>query len=475
MAGTEYGHQGRITTMKKIMLICALLIIFAAAVLIALSTVFINSDRLKTKIVQQIHAQTGLQVVLHGKINWIFAPQLGASFAEVELIEPPIFDQHLSAKSRRVDVFLAWRPLISGQVVINKLMFQQISVSVNKKILQVKMNAVITGDVQIDFPAQQLIIDNLMIDSGGVHATGKISGQKIFQAPELDGQLQIAQLDLGHGLSTVLTNNVIHFQLSPHQPVSGTLTSEHLHLKNQDISQISANFAIDAGKIQLMAIKGALAGGEINGQAVIKDFTSLPRYQIDSTLSHVELSKLLQSGILQGPADIALNLTMNGNTEEALLTSANGTVKLAAKNGILNHIDLLRQIASVRQFLAVNPQTASTADVTHFSELNASGVIKNGLFTNNDFILQSPDLQAKGAGTVNMINKQINYQLAVKAQGKMLNNAYDVSVPLKISGTLDKPQVKIDFGSLTISTQSDSVKKLGKSVHKELKILFGHP
>ena len=56
--------------------------------------------------------------------------------------------------------------------------------------------------------------------------------------------------------------------------------------------------------------------------------------------------------------------------------------------------------------------------MTHFSRLTASGVISNGVFTNNDFILQSPDLQATGHGAINLVDQQLKYNLMVKAQEK---------------------------------------------------------
>ena len=172
---------------------------------------------------------------------------------------------------------------------------------------------------------------------------------------------------------------------------------------------------------------------------------------------------------------LSVHLTLAAAAKTAILSNLNGKVQLSMANGILNHIDLLKQIRAVREFLQANPDIIA-ADVTHFSRLTASGIISNGLFTNHDFILQSPDLQAKGNGTINLLDQQLQYYLMVDAQGKIAKESYGLAVPLKITGTLAKPKVKIDFSGMSVSIQktADVQKQLGKTLHNEIKNLFGH-
>ncbi len=461
---------------RRIFLGFGLLIIVTILALAGIFSIFIRSEQFKTQVTEQIHRQTGLQVILHGKTNWTMVPRLGLSFNDVEVIHPLSFDPHSVAKAQQAEIFIAWQPLRFGQIQIQKLIFNRFSLSFRQSFSKNVASIVAGGDVQIDAPSQQLVVDNLTVDSGALHATGKISGQGILQTAEFAGQLKITQLSGLTGALHNLTNAVIDFHLMPNQAISGKFNCELLTINRFTLSNLSAKFNVQTTNILINEIKGTLAGGLLTGQMNIEHINALPHYAINMELAHGELSKLLESGILQGPADITAQLTMEGNTQPAILASLNGATKLTAYNGVLNHIDLLKQIRSVRQFLQVNSQTGSAGNLTHFTQLTASGTIKNGLFTNRDFVLQSPDLQATGAGTINMIDQEIKYAVSVRVQGKMLGNAYDVSAPLTITGTLSHPHVKFDFSSMSISTQpnSDQMKKLGKDVHNELKILFGH-
>ena len=93
----------------------------------------------------------------------------------------------------------------------------------------------------------------------------------------------------------------------------------------------------------------------MTGSVAIMNWLSLPQYQINAALTHAEISKLLESDILQGPADISTHLSLISAGKTATLSNLNGNVQLTMSAGILNHIDLLKQIREVRDFLHANP------------------------------------------------------------------------------------------------------------------------
>ncbi len=466
-------------------------------VLSALFFIFTNPDHLKNQITQQVYAQTGLKLQINGKVSWTAAEDLGLRFTDVELKQIIDGDIHSSAKSPQVDVFIAWRPLLSRQIKIQKLNCNPCSFLFRENFSQKKENVIVKGDLQLDLPTQHLTMEHLTIDSGDIHAQGKISGDKIMQNPELKGEIKIAHLNLAKDFSffpgatdsqDYLKNALIHFHFFRKRAIgsadaqdinrkplplysagmaviSGDISGEELVIDRFHVSHLTTQFTGNALQMQFRNIHGKLAGGALTGSMAIMNWLSLPQYQINAALTHAEISKLLASDILQGPADISTHLSLIPAGKTAALSNLNGNVQLTMSAGILNHIDLLKQIRAVRNFLHANPHVVS-ADVTHFSRLTASGVISNGVFTNNDFILQSPDLQATGHGAINLVDQQLKYNLMVKAQGKISKESYGLSAPLNITGTLSKPIVKIDLNKMSVS--------FGKSLHNEIKILFGH-
>lgn len=466
---------------KKILLVIVILIICFIAILSAALVTIVNSDRVKAQIEKEIQARTHLQISLQGKIGWVLSPQLGASFSGVEVKQPLRFDSHSVAKSEHVEVFVAWRPLLNGQVQLQKLIFRQASLSFTQKIAKISLPLILNGDLQINFPEQQLTMDHLTINSGNIHATGELVGKKIFSAPEFSGQLSIPEFKLERDLPTAsgffkifdtLTHVVVHFDWLPQQSITGKLTADSVNIKYLNFTQVSADFFADSTGLHVKPIRAALAGGHLDA-GIVDDLASVPHYDIEGFLVNSEASQLVQSDILQGPANLEINLKTAGNNQTTLLQNLNGLVAVSVNNGKLNHIKLLSQIPELRQFL----QTQSTANLLSFSHLGGTGKINQGVLTNNDFIFASPDIQASGNGTLNLVNQQVNYQLLIKAQGKLLNQRYDVSAPLTITGTVSKPQFKISLQSATIASPDnpDAAKQLGRSLHNQIKTLFGHP
>jgi uncharacterized protein involved in outer membrane biogenesis len=466
---------------KKILLLIGILIICLIAALSAAFIVIINSDHVKTQIETEIQARTHLQIKLQGKIGWVLSPQLGASFSGVEVKQPLGFDPHSVAKSEQVEVFIAWRPLLAGQVRLQELILRQTSLSFTQKMAKTSLPVILNGDIQISFPEQRLTMDHFTVNSGTIHATGELTGEKIFSTPEFTGQLNIPQFRLDRDLPTAsgffkifdtLTNVVVHFDLIPQQSITGKLTADSINIKHLNFTQVSADFLADSTGLHIKPIRATLAGGHLDA-GIVDDLGSQPNYDIEGYLVNSEASQLVQSDILQGPVNLQINVKTAGNNQSALLQNLNGLVAVSVNNGKLNHIELLKQIPELRQLL----QTSSAANLLHFSHLGGTGKINHGLLTNNDFIFTSPDLQASGNGTLNLVNQQINYQLLIKAQGKLLNQHYEFSAPLTITGTFSKPQFKIDLKSMNLSSPSDSdaTKQLGRSLHNQIKNLFGHP
>jgi uncharacterized protein involved in outer membrane biogenesis len=272
-------------TIRRIFLICGILLILIIAALLTLFFIFTNPNHLKTQITQQVYAQTGLKLQINGGISWTVAEELGLRFTDVELKEPIPGDPYSSAKSPQVDVFIAWRPLLSRQIKIQKLNCHQCSLSLRENFSQKPVNVNVRGEVQLDLPTQHLNMEHLTIDSGDIHAQGKISGEKMMQSPELKGELKLAHLNLANGLPFFsgainsrgyLKNALIQFHFSGGEGISGDISGEELAIDRFHVSRFTTQFTGNAAQIQFRNIHGKLAGGALAGSVAITNWTSLP-------------------------------------------------------------------------------------------------------------------------------------------------------------------------------------------------------
>ena len=120
--------------------------------------------------------------------------------------------------------------------------------------------------------------------------------------------------------------------------------------------------------------------------------------------------------------------------------------------------------------------------------MSASFTIKNGVAHNEDLKAASPFLRLGGAGNIDIGNSTLDYTAkatlvaTAKGQGGPADVA-GITVPVKLSGTFDKPSWNIDYsgvlGSLggaaggAAGKITDTVKSTAGGVKDKLKGLFG--
>jgi len=115
-------------------------------------------------------------------------------------------------------------------------------------------------------------------------------------------------------------------------------------------------------------------------------------------------------------------------------------------------------------------QGATPADRTDFTELGASFVIRNGIAHNDDLSAKSPLLRLAGSGDIDVGANSIDYLIKASVVassggqgGKELAELRGVTVPVKVTGTLDAPHFRADLGAAA----GDAVKQRAGDKLKE--------
>jgi AsmA protein len=92
---------------------------------------------------------------------------------------------------------------------------------------------------------------------------------------------------------------------------------------------------------------------------------------------------------------------------------------------------------------------------TPFSSIAATGVVEDGLLTNQDLSAALQYMSLSGAGTVNLLNDEMNFDLIAQfpdssafADAPELENLADAQLPLTVTGTLAEPSIRPDFAAL---------------------------
>jgi AsmA protein len=274
--------------------------------------------------------------------------------------------------------------------------------------------------------------------------------------------------------------------------VSGKVQVGALKANGASAGNIKAEFKLAGGKLDVSPYSADLYGGRLEGSLSVDANSS--RFEAKDTVTGVTLGPLLRDvakkDMLDGRANLKLDVTTVGTTVPALKKALAGSAKVEVKDGAIKGINLAESVRSFKPGSgAKSSQTAGdSTKQTDFSEMSASFAIKNGVAHNNDLKASSPFLRLGGAGDIDIGNSTLDYTAkatlaaTTKGQGGPADVA-GITVPVKLSGTFDKPSWHIDFSAVLGSLGSvvggaagkvtDTVKSTAGGVKDKLKGLFG--
>jgi len=262
--------------------------------------------------------------------------------------------------------------------------------------------------------------------------------------------------------------------------LKGTLKIGALVASNVKLEKISVGAQASGGRVEISPLAASLYQGNLTGNASVNANTN--RLALKAQLAGVAIGPLLKDALdndmLEGKGNVALDVQTGGNTVGALRKALAGNAKLSLKDGALKGINLEDVIRKVKK------QSAQSSQRTDLSELTASFVIKNGVAHNDDLSAKSPLLRLSGAGDVDVGGGTIDYlaKASVVASstgqgGKDLADLNGITVPVKISGPLQDPQIRPDLkaaaGSAVKQQAQKAEEKLKERVQDRLKGLLG--
>ncbi|HEX5611325.1 MAG TPA: AsmA-like C-terminal region-containing protein, partial [Burkholderiales bacterium] len=143
--------------------------------------------------------------------------------------------------------------------------------------------------------------------------------------------------------------------------------------------------------------------------------------------------------------------------------------RVELRDGAVKGINIGEAIQDVRSVLGQKSAKGNDPSKrTDFSEITASFAIKNGVAHNSDLQGKAPLFRLGGAGDVDIGNSTINYGAKAalvatsKGQGgRDLSNLAGVTIPVRITGPLDKPDITVDYAELIAKSGAGLGRALG--------------
>ena len=186
--------------------------------------------------------------------------------------------------------------------------------------------------------------------------------------------------------------------------------------------------------------------GQISGSADV-DLAS-DAYRMKLSADEVPIDKIQialsadQQATVRGQARVGLVLRGAIGDLNRILESSDGEMKVHIRQGALQDESLAAIVERVAAFLEGRARRAAGEELI-FDDMRASATLNKGIAKNNDLVVRMPLLDVKGAGQVDLIRSRIDYMLHAR-----LKSIEQIQIPIRISGDLQSPDYRPDFGQL---------------------------
>lgn len=251
--------------------------------------------------------------------------------------------------------------------------------------------------------------------------------------------------------------------------LNGTFTAGQVTLEGVRLADVGATVTAEDGLIRISGLRSQLYQGGLDGQASLDVRGDTPVFAVDSALSGIRFEPLMEDFLgkayLTGAADLAFDLKSQGASMTALRRALGGNLDFALKDGALMNMKLIDLIARAVAFFQggkpeINPER------TLFQSLTASAAIASGVLKNGDLSLISPELLARGGGTIDLASKTIDYVLRV---GDNDDGETERFAPIAIQGAFDDLDYNLDLSEAIKNEARQRVQEEIEEIEKEKK------
>lgn len=309
---------------------------------------------------------------------------------------------------------------------------------------------------------QQLNVSPIQLDLDASHIDGDIQTALISNS-SIDTNLHVDHIDVATYLAPSSATTNLQFtnikaslkyllaQDSHSMALNGPISFERADVNGINIQQFSTLLDMKDQQLQLSASQAQLLSGRYQGNSQISFDSNDVKVSTTMAFSHIQIQSLLAlfspNAPISGLGDFNGSFNSQGSDAKTFTQHLNGHAKIAVHNGVLHGISFTQWINAAKALKtnATAPPAASDNHSTAFGDLSADATIQNGVVHNDNLLLQAPFARAKGHGTIDLNQQQLDYHLNID----QINNSRLKLVPLLINGSFAKPYIQIDLALLS--------------------------
>jgi AsmA protein len=260
--------------------------------------------------------------------------------------------------------------------------------------------------------------------------------------------------------------------------VDGALRVGKLRSAGLTATEVRATVRAKDGLIDLAPLSAKLYGGGYKGAIQIDARGEQPAFSADEALTGIQAAPLVKDlmgkDLIAGTADVTIKVHSRGEDVDHLVRTLNGNAAFAFRDGAVKGLNIAALLREATARIDNQPPPKNEQLDTDFSDLHGTIAFANGVAQNNDLSANSPSLRVAGQGKADLVRREVDYRLRVKIVdtsvgqgGAGLDAIKGVEIPVRVSGALTAPAVKVDSAALTAALRERARAQVKKEVEKE--------
>lgn len=293
----------------------------------------------------------------------------------------------------------------------------------------------------------------------------KISGSLSEQGHNIQAALNLSKLSLSGYLESerpaAAAENTLPLWLQywpqalSRRQISLTLDIGTLESSGLQIQNFHSTLHLDADKLEAQTIKMQMYEGSAEGSAVLHQ-GSRPKWEAALQFSNIQIKPMLQDAFrfnhLSGRGNASFRLGAEGLKRSEWHTTLAGRGKIVLDNGAWQGINLGKLLNRPENLPAQNLIRYNAESSTPFRHFSIEASVENGIGTTPRLSLQSDSLNLSGQGNFDIRTATLNYAVLASA-------GQDLWLPLKINGSISRPNFALDYQRITGNLQSPEQKQ----------------
>jgi uncharacterized protein involved in outer membrane biogenesis len=302
-----------------------------------------------------------------------------------------------------------------------------------------------------------LELRDLSLVLGDSRATGALSATLVDRRPRVTGNLSVDRLDLAaprakrleKARSKARANRVRIFSLetmnlAPLKAGDAVLDLRlgELAMTGAVLRDVRASITLEKGHLRVDPVSAGFLGSRASGTMSLDARRTRASVAIRLSAAQIPVRGLLgaseAANLIDGPANIALDVSARGNSVAALMGNLDGSVRLLIGDGRVRAGQLERLVGGVSALFG--PPAEEQGDWTGLRCGAADFVVEDGVATPRVLLLDTDGATLVGEGDIDLGEETLSLKLTPYPKSLTLN----LAVPVRVRGTFTTPSFSPD-------------------------------